>query len=53
MLSFTDYSDAIVGDGLSFRDLFDYITGYSKSHGWKSFELRADNQPSLHLAPNG
>jgi len=47
-LPFTDYSDAIINNGISFKNLFDHIAEYGESHGWKSFELRGgQNLPRL------
>jgi hypothetical protein len=39
-LPFTDYSDVIIADGDSFKDILGYICQYGRSHGWKSLELR-------------
>lgn len=39
-LPFTDYSDAIIGDSVSFKDFFNDITEYGRGHGWRSLELR-------------
>jgi lipid II:glycine glycyltransferase (peptidoglycan interpeptide bridge formation enzyme) len=39
-IPFTDYSDAIINNGISFKNLFDQLTQYGENHGWKSFELR-------------
>ena len=39
-LPFTDYSDAIIGDGISFKNLLDHIREYGENHGWRTLELR-------------
>src|SRR4030067_1932684 len=39
-IPFTDYSDAIIQNGIPFKNLFDQLTQYGENHGWKSFELR-------------
>jgi hypothetical protein len=39
-IPFTDYSDPIIHNGISFKTLFDQLTRYGENHGWKSFELR-------------
>jgi hypothetical protein len=47
-LPFTDYSDAIICNGIGFNGLFEYIIQYGKEHAWKSFEIRGgQNVPLL------
>jgi hypothetical protein len=50
-IPFTDYSNAIIHNGISFKNLFDQLTQYGKIHGWKSFELRGGQSlPLLNKA---
>jgi len=42
-IPFTDYSDAIIHNGISFKNLFHHLTQYGENHGWKSFELRGEH----------
>jgi hypothetical protein len=49
-LPFTDYSDAIISDGISFNNLFDHIIRYGEDQGWKSLEIRG-GQKVPQLAP--
>lgn len=50
-LPFTDYSDAIISNGIAFNGLFDHIVQYGKNHGWQSFEIRGGQSVSL-LGPD-
>jgi hypothetical protein len=50
-LPFTDYSDAIISNGIAFNDLFDHIIEYGKNNGWESFEMRGGESVPL-LGPD-
>ena len=50
-LPFTDYSDAIISNGIAFNGLFDHIIQYGKNHGWESFEIRGGESVPL-LGPD-
>src|SRR4030042_6484226 len=43
-LPFTDYCEAIVDEGISFKDLFDHIIDYGKNRGWKYIALRGGDR---------
>ena len=39
-LPFSDYCEPMVSDGVSFREIFDFVITYGKRKGWKYLEFR-------------
>jgi hypothetical protein len=50
-LPFTDYSDAVIANGVGFSGLFAHIIEYGKGRGWESFEIRGGQSVPI-LGPN-
>jgi Acetyltransferase (GNAT) domain len=51
-LPFTDMSDPIIDAEIPWRDVYDELTMYGKSAGWKSLEIRGDDHVNDESIPS-
>lgn len=51
-LPFSDYSEPLISEGYSSKNIFNYLVKYGKDNGWKSLEIRGGNISFSDLHPS-